>query len=56
MYYRPEVIDVRKGPKMTPQTAFGRILVERRFASPPIVGLLVGELGFTCRKFYRPKS
>ena len=41
MYFRPEVIDVRKTAEITPQTAFGRILVTRRFASPPIGGLLV---------------
>ena len=41
MYFRLDVIDVRKGPKITPQTALGRILVARCFASPPIGGLLV---------------
>ena len=41
MYFRPEVIDVRKEPKITPQTALGRIVVARRFASPPIGGFLV---------------
>ena len=29
---------------MPPQTALGRILVPRRFASPPIGGLLVVEV------------
>ena len=38
MYFRTEVIDVRKGPKMTAQTDLGRIIVARRFAAPPIGG------------------
>ena len=33
----------KKLSKMTPQTALGRILVARLFASPPIGGLVVNR-------------
>ena len=41
MDFQPEVIDVRKGPKMTHPTALGRIVVARRFASNQLVGFLL---------------
>ena len=44
-----------KGPKMTPQTALGRILLARRFASPPIGGILVIAAYMFCN-FCNPTS
>ena len=56
-YFRLAVIEVQKRSKMPPPTAFGRILVARRFACPhQMVGILFQIDGRTDRRLAHNNS